>query len=80
MDISLNAVTKCSIERSTGIPYAEIEKLDAEEIGKLIEKNKRRLIVRDYQRDSRLPFRGSVLLSLGRYIKMSDIDKQLGKI
>jgi hypothetical protein len=81
LNISLNAITKRNIELSTGIPYEEIELLDAESIEKRIEENKKKPIIRNYGKiDRRLPMRGMVYLSLKRYIKMSDISKRLSKI
>jgi hypothetical protein len=81
LNISLNAVTKRNIELSTGIPYEDIESLDAEGIEKRIEENKRKPIIRSYGKiDRRLPVRGMVYLSLKRYIKISDVNKRLSKI
>ncbi|GHS97436.1 hypothetical protein FACS189421_04240 [Bacteroidia bacterium] len=81
IDISLNPKTKRSIERSTGIPYSEIEKLDAESIDKLIEKKINKTIQMEYGvRDRRLPARGGVFLALRRYLKLTDIDRKLSKI
>jgi hypothetical protein len=81
IDISLNDRTKRSIEHSTGIPFSDIEKLDAEDIEKRIEENTKKTIGRNYgPRDRRLPARGGVFLTLKRYIRLSDIDKKLKRI
>ena len=80
INIALNKKTIESIVRSTGIPFAEIRNLDAESIDKRIEENKKKPILRNSKRDRRLPARGTVFLTLKRYIKLSDIDKKLSKI
>ena len=80
IDISLTSETKRNIEFSTGIPIAEIERLDAESIDKLIEKRIKKPLEIDPKIDPRLPRRGSIYLLLARYLKMLDIDKKLNAI
>jgi hypothetical protein len=81
IDISLNEKTKHVIERSTGISFSELKKLDIQNIEKRIEVKIKTPIMRNYKNhDRRLPARGGVFLALKRYIKLSDIDKKLNKI
>jgi len=81
ISIELNNETKRSIELSTGIPYSQIEELDAESIDRLIEeKIKKPLSIVHAKRDWRLPARGGVFLTLNRFVSMSQIDKKISLI
>jgi hypothetical protein len=81
IDISLNEKTKLAIERSVRVPYSTICESDALSIDKMIEKKIKKPLGLDYgKRDSRLPARGSILIALRRYIKISCIDRRLSKI
>ena len=81
LDLSLKNETKRYISLSTGIPFHEIEELDAESIERRIEqKIKKPLIITYSKRDRRMPVRGNVHILLERYIDMSIINEKLNKI
>jgi hypothetical protein len=80
IDISLSEETKKNIELSIGIPIEKIESLDAVSVDKLIEEQNKKSLVINSNKDPRLPERGSVYLTLNRYIEMLNIDKKLSAI
>ena len=81
INLSLNSKSKESIEKSTGIKFDLLVRMDALSIDREIEKKiKKRLFFNYGERDKRLPARGAVFLSLRKYIKMSDVDEKLSKI
>lgn len=80
IQIQLNDESKQSIEHSTGLTFSELERMSAEEIDTAIEKKiKKRLTWNLRRNDTRLPFRGSVYLTMKRFITFN-ADKKLSKI
>ena len=69
-----------SIERSTGIPFADIADMDWEEIDRRIEQKVGKNLTFCPCDDFRLLPRGSVLLQLGRLILPQEITRRLSKI
>ena len=80
--LKLNENTKRAIERSTGIPFCEMELMDAMSIDKRIEQNKNIKLSYPTEVDSRAPGRGSVYMTLNRVIRYTpeSLDKALYSI
>ena len=67
MLITLNQESKRSIEKSTGLSYAQITTMEMEDIDRAIEKKIGKKLKFNHKEDSRLPKRGSVYLTLNRF-------------
>ena len=67
MQISLNQKSKEAIEKITGLTYDQITSMEIEDIESSIEKKIGKKLNFRHKKDSRLPSRGSVYLSLNRF-------------
>ena len=81
MKFKLRESTKKNIERNIGIPIAELSKMSASDWDRHLEK---KLHLKEIKmaapKDQRLTGRGSVLLSLGRVLDISVIDRMLARL
>lgn len=78
--LELNEKTKRSIERSTGLSFSEIERMDATDIDQAISEKIGKELKLDLNRTRRpVTGRGSVYLALSRFLKFN-VDKKLSKI
>ncbi len=81
MKLKLRETTKKNIERNIGMPIAELSKMSASDWDKhLAKKLNMKEIKMAAPKDPRLTGRGSVLLSLGRVLDISVIDRLLAKL
>lgn len=76
--MTLNQISKKSIERQTGLSWNQIVNMDVEELDKAIEKKIGKKLSFSKKYDSRLSGRGSVYLALNKFFdfnhkKLDDI-------
>ena len=67
MQITLNQESKRSVEKMTGLSYDQIISMEIEDVESAIEKKIGKKLKFNTEKDSRLPNRGSVYLSLNRF-------------
>ena len=80
MKFQLNQRCKENIRKSTGLEVSEISKMSSDEIDTYLEKRINKKLEYKMPVDNRLTSRGSVLLFLGRFLKLSFIEKKLSRI
>ena len=71
MLITLNQESKRSIEKTTGLSYAQITTMEMEDIDNAIEKKIGKKLKFSSKEDSRLPRRGSVYLTFNRFFNFN---------
>lgn len=76
--MTLNQISKKSIERQTGLSWNQIVNMDVEELDKAIEKKIGKKLSFSKKYDSRLSGRGSIYLALNKFFdfnhkKLDDI-------
>jgi len=67
MLITLTPESKRSIEKATGLSYAQITSMEIEDIDRVIEKKIGKKLQFSNKEDIRLPKRGSVYLAFNRF-------------
>lgn len=67
MEMTLNQISRKSIEKQTGLTWNQIVSMDVEELDKAIERKIRKKLSFSKKRDLRLSGRGSVYLTLNRF-------------
>lgn len=78
MEMTLNQISKRSIEKQTGLTWTQIVDMDIEELDKAIERKIRKKLTFPQKVDSRLSGRGSVYLALNRFFDFNH--KKMDKI
>lgn len=76
--MTLNQLSKKSIEKQTGLSWYQIVNMDAEELDAAIEKKIGKRLSFPKRMDSRLSGRGSVYLTLNRFLRFDH--KKMNKI
>jgi len=81
MKFQLNQKSKDNIRKSTGLEISKISEMSSEEINTYLENRiNKKLEYEMPQNDDRLIGRGSILLFLRRFLKLSFIEKKLSRI
>lgn len=78
MEMTLNQISKKTIEKQTGLSWNQIVNMDVEELDKAIEKKIGKKLSFSKKQDSRLSGRGSVYLALNRFFDFNR--KKMDKI
>lgn len=78
MEMTLNQISKRSIEKQTGLTWTQIVDMDIEELDKAIERKIGKKLTFPQKVDSRLSGRGSVYLALNRFFDFNH--KKMDKI
>lgn len=78
MEMTLNQISKKSIEKQTGLTWSQIVNMDVEELDKAIERKIRKRLSFPKKHDSRLSGRGSVYLALNRFFDFNH--KKMDKV
>lgn len=67
MEMTLNQISRKSIEKQTGLQWSQIVNMDVEELDKAIERKIGKKLSFPQKLDTRLSGRGSVYLALNRF-------------
>lgn len=67
MEMTLNQISRKSIEKQTGLQWSQIVNMDVEELDKAIERKIGKKLSFPKKLDTRLSGRGSVYLALNRF-------------
>lgn len=78
MEMTLNQISKKSIEKQTGLTWSQIVNMDVDELDKAIERKIGKKLSFPKKHDSRLSGRGSVYLALNRFFDFNH--KKMDKI
>lgn len=78
MEMSLNQISKRSIEKQTGLCWDQIVSMDIEDIDKAIERKIGKKLSFRKRYDPRLSGRGSVYLALNRFFEFDH--KKMNKV
>ena len=79
-NFELNQESKNNIAKKVGVPFENIIRMSCDDIDKKIEEKMGKKLEMDYNCDNRLTGRGSVYISLMRYINPKYLIKKMSKI